>query len=71
MTKKRGRPVIHLPIIDKDTGKIYRTYTDAAIDIGGDRANVYRVAIGIQTHHKGHTFEYIENELRARGKQGV
>lgn len=71
MTKKRGRPVTHPPIVDKDTGKIYRTYTDAAIDIGGDRANVYRVTIGIQTHHKGHIFEYAELELRARKKQGV
>ena len=62
MTKKRGRPVTHPPIIDKDTGKIYRTYTAAAIDIGGDRANVYRVTIGIQTYHKGHKFKFIDDE---------
>lgn len=62
MTKKRGRPVTHLPIIDKDTGKIYKTYTEAAIDIHGDRANVYRVAIGIQTHHKGHKFNFLDDE---------
>ena len=62
MTKKRGHPVTHPPIIDKDTGKIYRTYTDAAIDIGGDRANVYRVTIGIQTYHKGHKFKFIDDE---------
>lgn len=62
MIKKRGRPVTHPPIVDKDTGKIYRTYTDAAIDIGGDRANVYRVTIGIQTYHKGHKFKFVDDE---------
>ena len=62
MTKKRGRPVTHPPIIDKDTGKIYRTYTDAAIDIGGDRANIYRVTIGIQPSHKGHKFKFVDDK---------
>lgn len=52
----------HRPIIDKDTGRVYKTYTDAANDICGDRANVYRVTIGIQTHHKGHKFKFIDDE---------
>lgn len=62
MTRKRGRPVTHRHIVDKDTGRVYKTYTDAANDICGDRANVYRVTIGIQTHHKGHKFKFIDDE---------
>ena len=59
---KPGKPVTHPPIIDINTGKIYRTYTEAANDIHGDRTSVMRVCEGMQNHNKKHVFRYITKD---------
>ena len=57
--KKPGKPPTHLAVRCKETGDIFETYTDAAKAIGGDRTNVKRVACGVQSHHKGYHFEFV------------
>ena len=56
---KRGKPVVHPPVIDIDTGKVYATYTEAADDINGDRTSIMRVCMGRQRHNKKHRFRYL------------
>ena len=60
--RRRGKPVVHPPVLDIDTGKIYETFTEAANDIHGDRTSVMRVCEGTQTHNKKHRFRYISEE---------
>ena len=57
--KHPGKPPIHLPVINLETGDIFDTYTEAAQAIGGDRTNVKRVACGVQSHHKGYHFAFV------------
>ena len=58
--KKRGKPLKHLPIKNVETGDIFETYTEAANFIGGDRTNIKRVAHGVQSHHKGYHFIFVD-----------
>ena len=46
-------------ILDITTGETYSSYREAADAIDGSRHGVYFTAIGIQKHHKGHTFKFI------------
>ena len=61
MQKKRGKPVIHPPIIILETGQIFSTYKEVAEAIGGDKSNVYRCLELNQESHKGFHFEYVTN----------
>lgn len=58
--KKPGKPPAHRPIRNIETGVIFKTYTEAAHAINGDRTNVKRVACGVQSHHKGYHFEFVD-----------
>lgn len=63
MAKRRpGRPVTHPPVQNLEKGLIFKTYTDAAKDVGGDRHGVRRVAEGTQSHHHGYHFKYTKEE---------
>lgn len=63
--RKRGKPVVHPPLINIETGKVYETFTEAANDIHGDRTSVMRVCEGTQTHNKKHHFRYLtESEMK-------
>lgn len=55
-----GKPPDHPKVRNIETGEIFDTYTEAAKAIGGDRSNVKRVAYGIQSHHRGYHFEFID-----------
>lgn len=57
--KRPGKPPAHNAIRNLETGDIFKTYTEAAKAIGGDRTNVKRVACGVQSHHKGYHFEFV------------
>lgn len=54
----RGKPVVHRPVVHIETGKVYKTYTEAAAAIGGNRWGVRYTAMGIQEKHMGQTFRY-------------
>ena len=56
--RKRGKPVTHPKVRNVTTGKLYDTFTEAAIDIRGDRTCVMRVCEGTQRHHKKNIFRY-------------
>ena len=56
--RKRGKPVVHPPVLNPKNGKIFLTYTEAAEDCGGDRSAVMRVCEGLSRHHKGVVFRY-------------
>jgi hypothetical protein len=60
--RRPGRPVTHPPVKNRETGKVYATYTEAGAAIGGDRHGVRRNAEGIQSHHKGYHFVFKEEE---------
>ena len=60
--RKRGKPVTHPPILNIDTGQLFRTYTEAAESICGDRTSVMRVCEKVQSHHKGYHFRYFTEE---------
>lgn len=60
--RRPGRPVTHPPVQNRETGKVYATYTEAGAAIGGDRHGVRRNAEGIQSHHKGYHFTFKEEE---------
>lgn len=63
MGKRRpGRPVTHPPVICEETGRIFKTYTEAAESINGWRSSVYRCAIGIQRQHNGYHFSFVDNK---------
>lgn len=57
---KPGKPPNHPNVRNMETGEVFITYTEAALAINGDRTNVKRVAIGVQSHHKGYHFEFVE-----------
>lgn len=59
---KPGKPLAHPPIKIVETGDIFATYTEAANSIGGDRTNIKRVAMGVQAHHKGFHFIFIQED---------
>jgi len=54
--RKRGRPPTHPKVMNKETGDIFDTYTEAAKAIGGSRVGVYRCVTGMQKHHHGYHF---------------
>lgn len=57
--KRPGRPPNHPPVMNLETGEIFETFKEAADAIGGDRANVRRVAYGVQSHHLGYHFKLL------------
>lgn len=59
---KRGRPVVHPPVVNEKTGKIFTTYTEAAVAVNGDRSCVRRVCEGLLRKHKGCTFRFARKE---------
>jgi hypothetical protein len=59
-SKKPGKPPSHPLVKNLETGDIFGTYTEAAKAIDGDRTNVKRVACGVQSHHKGYHFEFVD-----------
>ena len=58
--KKPGKPVTHPPVKHVESGMIFKTYKEAAEFVNGSPNNVYHVAIGIQSHHKGQHFIFVE-----------
>lgn len=60
--RKRGRPVTHPAVMCNETGKVYKTYTEAGKDIGRNRVNVMRCVTGMQRHSGGYTFRFVEEE---------
>lgn len=60
--RKRGKPVVHPPVLNIETGKVYRTFKEAAEDICGDRSSVRRVCEGIQEHCHGYHFRFVSEE---------
>lgn len=58
MEEKRrpGKPVTHAPVLHVESGRIFKTYKEAAIFVGGSPNNVYHVCCGVQKHHKGQHF---------------
>lgn len=57
--RKRGKPIVHPPVLDVETQDIYESFTEAAEAINGDRNSVRRVCEGIQSHCNGHVFRYL------------
>lgn len=65
---KRGRPVVHPPIVNEKTGEIFTTYTEAAVACNGDRSCVRRVCEGLLRKHKGCTFRFARlDEIKELG----
>ena len=60
--RKRGKPVVHPPILNPNNGKIFLTFTEAARDCDGDRSAVMRVCEGVARKHKGVVFRYATAE---------
>lgn len=48
-----------------ELGMVFRTIEDCASYIGTSTSSIYRVLRGDRGHHRGHTFEYVE-ELNDR-----
>lgn len=59
--EKCGKPVTHPPIKHVETGKVYKTYLEAAEAIGGNRWGVRLTALGIQSSHFGQHFKFVKN----------
>lgn len=57
---KPGKPVTHKPVRHIETGEIYKTYSEAAKAVGGNRWGVRYTAMGVQSVHKGQHFEYVK-----------
>ena len=58
---KPGKPPNHPKIVLVETGEIFDTFKEAADAIGGDKANVRRVARGIQESYRGYHFKFLNN----------
>lgn len=58
----RGKPVAHRPVIHIETGKVYKTYTEAASAVGGNRWGVRYTAMNIQRAHMGQHFRYANKD---------
>lgn len=52
----RGKPPKHKYVYCHETKKFYKTYKEAAEDIGGDRFDIAKVCKGKRRHHKGYHF---------------
>ena len=66
MSEKRGRgkPVVHPPVLCIDTGKVFKTYTEAAEAVGGSRYGVRKCCNGdLKSHHKYHFKHFTEKEV--------
>lgn len=50
-------------VLCHQNGKIYRTVTEVAKDLGVARSSVSNVLIGFRKNLKGYTFEYIKRDL--------
>ena len=62
LKRRPGKPVNHPPVIVKETGEEYDTYTEAAEAIGGDRFGVRKCAEGTQAHNNGYHIEFKEDK---------
>ncbi|MBP5596583.1 MAG: hypothetical protein J6Y02_14450 [Pseudobutyrivibrio sp.] len=62
--KTPGKPPNHSKVMNLETGDIFETFTEAAKAIGGDRTNVRRVAYGVQSHHRGYHFIFLDKNDR-------
>lgn len=58
--RKPGKPVTHPPVLHVESGKIFKTYKEAAEFIKGSPNNVYHVAVGMQKHHKHQHFIFVK-----------
>lgn len=56
--ERPGKPVQHKPVKHVETGIVYKTYSEAAAAIGGNRWGVRYTAMGIQSKHKGQHFVF-------------
>lgn len=63
---KKGRPPGHKPIMHKESGNVYDTYSEAARAINGNRWGVRYTAMGIQSSHKGQHFIFINRKKTNR-----
>ena len=59
--RKVGRPPNHPKVRNVETGMVHDTYESAAKEINGYRGQVYLVANGVQRHHHGYHFEFVED----------
>lgn len=59
-----GRPVTHKHVACVETGGVYKTYSDAAEDVGGSRYGVMRCCNGALKTHKGYHFVYTDLDVR-------
>lgn len=57
-----GKPVEHAPVKHVESGQIYRTYSEAAEAVHGNRWGVRFTAMGIQGSHMGQHFVYVKNK---------
>jgi hypothetical protein len=56
--KREGRPAGHPPILCQETQRVYKTYVEAAEDIGGCDVSIRRCCEELQEDHHGMHFEY-------------
>lgn len=61
--EKRGKPVDHPLVWNVTTGKIYKTFQEAAADVGGNRTCVSRCCNGLQSFHRGCIFKFWEEKV--------
>ena len=59
--EKRGRPVSHPKVKCVENGHIFDTYTEAAESIGGSRKGVSFCTQGLQRHHHGYHFIFVQD----------
>jgi hypothetical protein len=59
---KPGKPVTHKPVMHVETGKIFKTYSEAAESVNGNRWGVRYTAMGIQHTHMGQHFVYVNTK---------
>lgn len=62
LKRKPGKPINHPPVVIKETGEEYDTYTKAAEAIGGDRFGVRKCAEGTQKHNNGYHISFKEED---------
>lgn len=59
LIKEPPRPIMRRVRI-VETQQIFRRVEDIARFLGGDASSIYRVLRGERRHHKGYTFEFVE-----------
>lgn len=61
--KKRGRPVNHPPVLVRETGLVFPTFTEAAMSVGCTRWGVMRCCERVQKDTHGYHFNYSLDDL--------